>query len=232
LRDLDLLSGLLLGDEIALVPDTGAKNVILITDGAANVGRAGGEPVVLLAGEAASFSGELQVAPAAGGGEPRVAFVVATIGPEVPPPPALAISTPSTQSTPSPLQTAATPSRNTGGPGSISLQVFSCPPGMEAATLAVAACAPAAAGFDIAIEGGVLTAPLTIGNASVDGDSYTWTGLQPGEYRVSPSALPSGATSYVLSARNAAGDPESGFTVSLDAENPALPLRIYLLFPG
>jgi len=53
---------------------------ILVTDGAANVGRPGGNPVVLLAGEAASFSGELQVAVAPAGvvpsAEDRAAFVV------------------------------------------------------------------------------------------------------------------------------------------------------------
>ncbi|MBW3632897.1 MAG: hypothetical protein KY456_07705, partial [Chloroflexi bacterium] len=87
LRDLDLLSATLVGDEVFTIPDSGAKNVILVTGGAANVGRPDSEPVVLLAGEAASFSGELQVAAAPGGAESEsVSFVVAMIGPDVPPP--------------------------------------------------------------------------------------------------------------------------------------------------
>src|SRR5688500_16460391 len=92
LHDLDLLSAALNAGEAFTIPDSGAKNVVLITDGAANVGRPGGDAVVLLAGEAASFSGELEVSGAAdGGGEAQdVSFVVAMIGPEVPPPAGLA----------------------------------------------------------------------------------------------------------------------------------------------
>ena len=91
LHDLDLLSAALVAGEAFTIPDSGAKNVVLITDGAANVGRPGGDAVVLLAGEAASFSGELEVSAAADGGEAQdVSFVVATIGPEVPPPAGLA----------------------------------------------------------------------------------------------------------------------------------------------
>src|SRR5215213_5529035 len=87
LRDLDLLSATLEGDEAFTIPDSGAKNVVLITAGAAGVGRPDGNAVVLLAGEAASFSGELQVAGAADGAPSgAVSFVVAMIGPEVPPP--------------------------------------------------------------------------------------------------------------------------------------------------
>ena len=71
LHDLDLLSAALVAGEAFTIPDSGAKNVVLITDGAANVGRPGGEAVVLLAGEAASFSGELQVSGAADGGGRR-----------------------------------------------------------------------------------------------------------------------------------------------------------------
>src|SRR5215207_8229993 len=92
LHDLDLLSAALVAGEAFTIPDSGAKNVVLITDGAANVGRPGGEAVVLLAGEAASFSGELEVSGAAdGGGEAQdMSFVVGMIGPEVPPPPTVA----------------------------------------------------------------------------------------------------------------------------------------------
>src|SRR5215212_7299333 len=85
LHDLDLLSATLTAGEAFTIPDSGAKNVVLITNGAASVGRPGGEVVVLLAGEAASFSGELQVSSAPDGGAQDVSFVVAMIGPEVPP---------------------------------------------------------------------------------------------------------------------------------------------------
>jgi hypothetical protein len=87
LRDLDLLSAILAGDESFTVPDSGADNVILITKGVVNIGRPGSAPVVLLAGEAEGFIGELQVAGAPGDDQSEaVSFVVAMIGPEVPPP--------------------------------------------------------------------------------------------------------------------------------------------------
>src|SRR5215213_7176932 len=88
LHELDLLSAALVADEAFTIPDSGEKNVVLITDGAANVGRPGGEAVVLLAGEAASFSGKLEVSGAANdsGEAQNVSFVVGMIGPEVPPP--------------------------------------------------------------------------------------------------------------------------------------------------
>src|SRR5215218_9599943 len=77
LHDLDLLSAALVADEAFTIPDSGEKNVVLITDGAANVGRPGGEAVVLLAGEAASFSGKLEVSGAANdsGEAQNVSFV-------------------------------------------------------------------------------------------------------------------------------------------------------------
>src|ERR671917_1516426 len=114
LHDLDLLSASLVADEAFVIPDSGAKNVVLVTDGAANVGRPGGEAVVLLAGEAASFSGELQVSGAAdeGGEAQDVSFVVGMIGPELPPP-AGVVETPAPSTavaeTPVPAATAGTP---------------------------------------------------------------------------------------------------------------------------
>src|SRR5215213_4017240 len=119
LHDLDLLSATLVPDEAFTIPDSGAKNVVLITDGAANVGRPDGEAVVLLAGEAASFSGELQVSAASDGGAQDVSFVVAMIGPELPPVAGLAetptppvvdetpVSSPASEETPAPPATAA-----------------------------------------------------------------------------------------------------------------------------
>lgn len=229
LYDLDLLSDVLSGDESVVVPDTGAKNVILVTDGAANVGRPGGDSVVLLAGEAASFSGELQVAASADGDEPRVAFVVATIGAEVPAPPTAAA--PAAAAAPAEAPAASTPAAANGA-GSITVQLYACPPGMDAATLAAAVCAPADAPFDVRLSGDALAAPLT-GEAAVAGNGgFVWSDLPFGGYVLAQPALPEGATSYVVSARNVSGDPESGYEVALDAENPDVVVRIYSFFPG
>src|SRR5215216_1163408 len=149
LHDLDLLGASLVAGEAFTIPDSGAKNVVLITDGAANVGRPGGEAVVLLAGEAASFSGELEVSGATddGGEAQNVSFVVAMIGPEVPPPAGIAeTSSPPTATgeTPAPPTeigetpeqsaetAAATRTQAAAGQGAITVQVYTCPPGMTA----------------------------------------------------------------------------------------------------
>jgi hypothetical protein len=248
LHDLDLLSATLVAGEAFTIPDSGAKNVILITDGAVNVGRPGGDTVVLLAGEAASFSGELQVSGAAdGGGEAQdMSFVVGMIGPEVSPPagvteppapPTAVAETPTatvaTAETPAVTETTAAgtpaaPARQ----GAITVQVYSCPPGMTAETVAAAACAPTVEDFDIIISGEALQTPLTLGDASTDGRSFTWSGLPYGDYLIAEAVLPAGATTYVLSARDTRGDPDTGYRVTLDEANPELGVRIYNFSPG
>src|SRR5215216_4832359 len=149
LHDLDLLSASLDAGEAFTIPDSGAKNVVLITDGAANLGLPGGQAVVLLAGEAASFSGELEISGALDdpGGVQNVSFVVAMIGPEVPPPAGIAeTSSPPTATgeTPAPPTeigetpeqsaetAAATRTQAAAGQGAITVQVYTCPPGMTA----------------------------------------------------------------------------------------------------
>jgi hypothetical protein len=249
LHDLDLLSAALVAGESFTIPDSGAKNVVLITDGAATVGRPGGEGVVLLAGEAASFSGELQLSGAAGGGGEAqdVSFVVGMIGPEVPPPaglpetpvpptavPETPAATTATAETPAPpaATTAAGTPAVTAGLGSITVQVYTCPPGMTAETVAAAACAPTVEDFDIIISGETLQTPLTLGDAMTDGRSFTWSGLPFGNYLIAEAVLPAGATTYVLSAQDTRGDPDTGYRVALDEANPELGVRIYNFSPG
>jgi hypothetical protein len=243
LHDLDLLSATLVPGEAFTIPDSGAKNVVLITDGAANVGRPGGEAVVLLGGEAASFSGELEVSAASDGGAQDVSFVVAMIGPEVPPlaalaetptPPPVAAppASPAGEETPAPAATGAAETPATQGEGSITVQVYSCPPGMSAQTVAAAACAPTIEDFDIIVSGESLPAPLTLGDATAGESAFTWSGLPFGDYLIAEAVLPAGATTYVLSARNTSGDPETGYRVTLDAATPELTVRIYNFSPG
>jgi len=246
LHDLDLLSATLVAGEAFTIPDSGAKNVVLITDGAATVGRPDGEAVVLLAGEAASFSGELQVSGAADGGEAQdVSFVVAMIGPEVPPvagiaetpaPPAAVEETPTTpassEETSVPPATAAAETATTDGQGTITVQVYSCPPGMTPQNVAAAACAPTVEDFDIIVSGESLATPLTLADATASESAFTWSGLPFGDYLIAEAVLPAGATTYVLSARNTSGDPETGYRVTLDETNPELTVRIYNFSPG
>ncbi len=107
--------------------------------------------MVLLAGEAASFSGALDIAPAPDGGEEAfVSFVVAMIGPELPPVAGIA-ETPAVPT----VESAAAPGTPDAaiGQGTIAIQVFSCPPGMDAQNVAAAVCAPAPEGFDATLSG-------------------------------------------------------------------------------
>jgi hypothetical protein len=226
LHDFDLVADSLAVGDNYLVPDSGAKNVILVTAGAASVGRPGTDPVVLLAGEAASFSGELQVS-AAPGGEP-VSLLVAMIGPEVAPPAGI------TETPPVTATEAAAPVGTpevTGG-GSIAIQVFTCPPGMDAATLAVAACAATSEALEISISGANLGTPLTIADAATDGNSFVWSGLPYGDYLIAETTLPAGFSTYVLSARNASGSADTGYQVTISPEEPDVAVRIYNFAPA
>lgn len=231
LRDLNLISDVLVGNELFVVPDSGAKNVILVADGAAAVGRPGNESVVLIAGEAASFSGELQIGAAPAGesasAEDSASFVVAVIGPEIPPP-ALPTET-ATQPPASPEAQGTAPSTETG---SITLQVYSCPAGMTAENLNAAACAPATGDFDVTLSGSELAAPLTIGDAAPAGDAYVWADLAFGDYVIAEAVPPSGYATYILSARDTSGSAEAGYRVTLDSTEPSLPVRIYNFAPA
>jgi hypothetical protein len=201
---------------------------------------------VLLAGEAASFSGELQVSGAVddSGEAQNVSFVVGMIGPEVPPPPGVPetpiptaattetpAATTATAETPAPPAetTAGTPA--TAGQGTITVQVYSCPPGMTAATVAAAACAPTVEDFDIIISGATLQTPLTLADATASGSSFTWSGLPDGDYLIAEAVLPAGATTYILSARDTRGDPDTGYLVTLDEATRELGVRIYNFSP-
>ncbi len=126
---------------------------------------------------------------------------------------------------------AATGTPVTDGQGAITVQVYTCPPGMDAETVAAAACAPTIEDFDIIVSGEKLESPLTLGDATAGEGSFTWSGLPFGDYLIAEAVLPVGATTYILSARNTTGDPDTGYRVTLDAANPELIVRIYNFSP-
>ena len=227
-HDLDLVADLLGSGESLTIPDSGGKNVILVTDGAATVGKPDGGSAVLLAGEAASFSGELLVAPAPSGGAAadRAGFVVAIIGPEIPPP-ALPNSGAITQNPATPAAEETPDTTAAAGTGSITISVYDCPPGMTTTTFNAAACAPTDQDFDVTISGGALSAPLTVGDAEAVGENLIWGDLPLGDYVIAEAVLPLGYADYGLAARGASGNSTLGYRVTLDAETPALTARIY-----
>ncbi|MBL8126166.1 MAG: hypothetical protein JNM64_00925 [Chloroflexia bacterium] len=225
-HDLDLVADLLGSGESLTIPDSGGKNVILVTDGAATVGKPDGGSAVLLAGEAASFSGELLVAPAPSGGvaADRAGFVVAMIGPEIPSP---ALSNTGTAAPPTPASDDTPEVVATSDAGSIAISVYDCPPGMTTTTFNAAACAPTTQDFDLTISGNALALPLTVGDASAEGDNLVWGGLPLGDYVIAEAVLPLGYADYGLAARGASGNSTLGYRVTLDAETPDLTARIY-----
>lgn len=220
LHDLDLVSDLLAGGESLTIPDSGSKNVILITRGAAVVGKPGGNTVGLLAGEAATFSGELVVAPDPSGGAVSLAeFVVAMIGPEMP--------QPTLPTSPGTADAAVTPDTASSGTGSIAVEVFGCPPGMTLDTFNAAACSPVESEFDVTLSGAGIPEPLTTGDATRSGEAVRWADLPFGEYVLAEAILPDGYADYAMAARGAAGNSTLGYRVTIDASNPDLVARIF-----
>jgi hypothetical protein len=226
-RDFDLVQGFLTADDLFTVPDTGQKNIILITDGGIAVGRAGAEPTTLIAGESATFTGELEVA----GTTPETAsFVVAIIGDEVIPPvvEAAVATTPPESPTAEPAATTpATTPVTPAGTGSITVQALLCPPGMTEQTVLPNLCEPTTSEFQATLSGPALPAPLILSDATPVDGAYQWSGLPFGEYRLAEAVLPENYESYVLVGAPATGDALTGYTVTLSAETPDLSVQFF-----
>lgn len=225
-RDFDLVQGFLAGDAAYVVPDTAQKNLILVTEGAIAVARADSEPTTLIAGESATFSGELAVA---GGSPDTSSFVVAIMGDEVVPPPAqsAAAPTPAESETPTPEAAVATPPGPTDGAGSITVQAWLCPPGMTEQSLLPNQCEPTTSEFEATLAGPTLPAPLILADATPENGAYRWNDLPFGDYRLAEAVLPDNYETYILVGARATGDPITGYTVSLSAETPDLSIQFY-----
>lgn len=220
LHDLDLLADTLAGGENLTIPDSGTENLFLVTAGAAAVTSPEGGSEVLLAGESVTFAGEQSVAPAPDSDAP-VSFLVAIIGPEVPAP-----ALPPQAAEPSPVPSATAGATSDGGEGAITLQVYACPSGMTAQRIDITACAGISEGFDITISGPTLPQPLTLADAGTTPGGFRWDSVPLGEYEITETELPDGATSYILAARGA-----DGSRISLDAAQPEQSVRIYNFRP-
>lgn len=241
-RDLDLVRNILEIGEQATLPDTGSPTIVLATDGAIEIVPGGGRARTLQAGEGTRFDpGELEIQAVAPSpntnssakrmplaqGVSGAAYVVAVIGPEIPPPP-----TPTPSPTLTPVPTATPQPTATPGPqGAIQLMVRNCPEGMTIENLVADACQIAQGEFGV-----TLTAPdgrqLTLADATSDGMSYRWAGLPLGTYGLVEAPLPPGYESYFIPGSAAVGgSPESGYTVTLDESAPEIGLTIYNLRP-
>lgn len=229
-RDFDLVQGFLTSDDAYLVPDTGQKNIILVTAGAVAVSRAGSEPTTLIAGESATFSGELEVA---GTTDDPSSFAVAIIGDEVIPPaaraqaPAAPTATAAGGDTPTPEAAVVTPAGPAEGTGSISVEAWLCPPGMTPQTLFPDQCELTTSLFEATLAGPALPEPLLLIDATEENGTYRWSNLPFGEYRLAETFLPENYETYILAGAPATGDADTVYTVTLSAETPDLSIQFF-----
>jgi hypothetical protein len=222
-HDIDLVRSVLIGTEEALLPATTANSLLLVTEGSLVARAPGEEGRNLLAGEAMTFSDELEILQPAGNEAadgPRGVFVAAVIGPSVPGP-----SSAEVREEP----TADATARVGGDPGgSITIQVFNCPSGMKPEGLVAEACSPATEDIDFVISNDMADMTLTLADSVAGEDVYTWKELPLGEYRVIEVVLPSGFDTYLLTAEGAVdGDPMIGYNVRLDEASRDVSLRVY-----
>lgn len=238
-RDFDLIQGTLSNVDSYTVPDTGQKNIILVTAGTISVGRAGSSPTTLLAGESATFSGELIIT---GTTEDPAQFVVAVMGDEVTPPAAQASTedTPVTETPAAETPTGETPilqsptaeangtsEATADGTGSITVQALVCPPGMTPQSLFPDQCEVTDSPFEVTLAGTALTAPRILADATVEENGFRWSDLPLGDYRLAQAVPPDDYETYVLVGARATGDPVTGYTVSLTEEAPNLVIQFY-----
>lgn len=191
LRDLDLTGDVLAPGEEGDLADGGAPALVLVTAGEVEVEAAGSDPVTLAAGEAATFAGDLIFAAPDDAGE-DAAYVVATVGPEVPPAPRFT--------------------------GSVTVEVRACPEGMTAENLVAAECAAVAAadGFGVGLldaNGDDLTTNDDLGDGGL-----TWPGIPFGDYTVAEPEQPEGYDAFATT--DAAGNLLDPATVSIGRAAP------------
>lgn len=203
-RDIDLVRDVLQQDEKTSLDDAGYPVLILVTAGELEVDAGGGEPQTMTTGDAAEFSGDLDLTGTDAG---ETAFVAAVIGPEVPVPPRFF--------------------------GTIALGVYACEVGVAPDDLenpgdpASTGCAPVTESFDVAL----LTATddqIPLANARNPEDGlYVWEGLAFGDYGIGkPSEVPAGTTDQVL--YDADGNALETGELTIDRQTPDVRVNLYL----
>lgn len=234
LRDIDLVAAVLSGDRSLDIPDSGTRNVLLVTAGAASASPPGGNGATLLAGEAAGFAGPLVVTAASDDPARPATVVVAVIGPEVPAPsgPLASADLPATPE--ASASQAPAPTTDADGPiaGSISVQVFGCPAGMSPESVMPGACVPVADAAEVVLSGGSLPSPLTLADAAPGAAGFTWANLPAGDYTLALVVLPDGYASWTLAAPGATGNPDAGYRLSVSPAAPDIDVRIYAFPEG
>lgn len=231
-HDLDLVRDVVTSDASFVMPDTGEKNAILITSGAVSIGRPGTGSATLLAGEAATFNGEIEVRSSDAN---ESSFVIATIGALLPASSGAA-STAGTMATPPITAPAATQVATTepaateppAASGSIAVRVWNCPDPMTPTSFDPSACAPAETDFDLTLSSDSLPTTLTTSDATSSESGLTWDDLPTGDYVLAEAVLPVGFTTYVVvGPPGLSGSATTGYRLTLDEQTPDVTVDIF-----
>ncbi len=190
LRDIDLTRDVLAAGGEGALSATDAPALVLVTAGEIEVTAGDDDPVSLAAGEAATFEGDLLFTnpAAAATADADVAFVVATVGAEVPPTPRFS--------------------------GSITVEVRACPEGMTADDLVASECE--AVGGDEGFDVELLDAdesPVATDDGLADG-AKTWGAIPFGTYTFGELTRPSGFDGTIFTDADGAPLDEAAATIS------------------
>jgi uncharacterized protein YgiM (DUF1202 family) len=118
----------------------------------------------------------------------------------------------------------------------ISLDVFRCPPGVTLQEMVADDCIPVTSGVDViltAINGTI--APLTISNATLDGNTFRWnttsSGSSTDEWGFKHSALPEGTTAFLVQGDRVVSGQTAAFEYrfTTGTASPSASLDMYLL---
>lgn len=226
-RDLDLVEATLAGESVLSLPDTGQLNIVLILDGSIQIGPPGGGQATLLAGEAATFGGAIDVSSTDGG-----TVVAAILGAALP---KSAIVAPASPTVPSGIETTPTATEPTpaataapSGTGSIAFQVLNCPPGTTPESFDPAACALTQTDFDVTLSGPALDAPLTLEEATAIDGGFIWQDVPFGDYFLAEAVLPVGYADYAaFSGDRLPGSIATGYQLTLGPDTPEIVLYIF-----
>ena len=221
-RDLDLVRDLLSPGEVTSLVAGEAPTLVLATLGEVDVRAGTGDPTTLATGEAAAFSGPLEVV---GGDQGRAVFVAAVIG-----------GTPGGEPAATPL---ATPGASTTGrTGAITAIIAACPAGIAAAAANPTRCPRDAAAIELLLtdlDGSDPRLPVvTDGTEGVP----IWSGLPFGDYALRATTLGKGFDRYLVPGLPGIGGPpetgyplaaETGYRIRLSETAPAIRLDVYAL---
>ncbi len=247
-RDIDLVRNVLEEGETATLPNTGESVAILATEGAIDILPSGGRGRTIEAGEGAIFEpGELEieaVTPTASAGGVRAqiamftsslqdddevgaAYVVAVIGPEIPPAPTVEPT-----ETPVPIPTVS-PTISAPEVGSISVTVFDCPEGMTIENLVHDGCELSTAPFELLLVSQRTQQEWRLSDAADLGGTWVWKDLPLGDYGLHELVVPEPFNTYFIPGSAAVfGSADGGYLVTIDSSAPDIILALYHLRPS